>query len=74
MLFEPQHFADPSAMTAHVKVKPALTLTAVVDAVSPSIPETYTKFELLVVVPLPNCPAALKPQHDTAPLAMTAHV
>ena len=60
-------------MTAQEWNKPALTLTAVVDGLAPSRPDTYTGDELLKVVPFPSWPTEFDPQQVTAPLAIKAH-
>jgi hypothetical protein len=69
----PQHFTVPLAMSAQVLPPPAVTLTAVVAGVNPVIPDTKTGAKLLLVVPLPNWPDPLLPQHLTVPFAITAH-
>jgi hypothetical protein len=72
-VFKPQHFTLPSAITTHVCISPALTLTANDDGDSPSIFDTSTGTLVDVVVPSPNWPEELSPQHRTLPFAITAH-
>jgi len=69
----PQHLAVPSAIWAQELVIPTLTLTAVAPGDLPSMTNTETGTELLLVESLPNWPASFKPQHFTVPSAMTAH-
>jgi hypothetical protein len=54
LMFQPQQAAVPSTITAHVWKVPALTLTAVIELFSPSIPVTSTGIRLSVVDPSPN--------------------
>ena len=73
---KPQQRTVPSAIRAHacppIMLEPRLRLTAVVAGVAPVIPDTCTGTLLFVVVPLPNSPRALFPQHLTDPSNMSA--
>src|SRR6185437_13063877 len=64
----PQHMAAPAVVRAHAWLMPEET------AVTPDeSPETGTGWELFTCEAFPSWPAALSPQHSTAP-ATTAHV
>jgi len=64
----PQHRTAPDPNTAHECDHPAET-----DATPDDKPDTPTGVNRLVVVPSPNWPSALTPQHRTAPATNTAH-
>ncbi len=65
----PQHCTPRAAVTAHVSAYPADTET------TPRVsPDTWTGVELLAMVPSPNSPFALSPQHWTPPRDVTAQV
>ena len=60
----PQHLTAPPLVSAQLwRLPAAIALTPLCS------PETSTGVELSVVVPSPSCPAALSPQHLTAPAA-----
>jgi hypothetical protein len=69
----PQHFALPSAITAHDELSPVLTLTAVRAGVNPSITTTSTGIVESPAELLPNWPSSLLPQHFTVPPNISAH-
>ncbi len=65
----PQHFTPPAVVTAHVCAPPAEM------AAAPLLkPLTFTGVLLSVVVPLPNWPSLLWPQHFTPPAVVRAQV
>src|SRR5438477_460533 len=66
----PQHLTAPALVTAQVWSKPALTATTPVPS-----PLTFTGVDVLEpAFPLPSWPAALSPQHFTAPALVRAQV
>ena len=68
-LFKPQHFTPPEVISAQAYPLPvAIAVTPLVN------PDTSTGMRRSVVVPSPNCPQSLSPQHLTPPEVVTAQV
>src|SRR5665213_449938 len=66
--FEPQHFTPPDWVTAQLCAGPAAIAT------TPLVkPVTSAGVLRSILVPSPNWPAKLKPQHLTPPACVSAH-
>jgi hypothetical protein len=55
-VFEPQHHAEPSTMTAHAELAPAVSAVAVAPGAEPSMPTTLDGDTAEAFVPLPSSP------------------
>src|SRR5262245_39069454 len=66
----PQQRTVPSNSSAHEKLAPAVTATAV----GRSVTSTGTITRASVLVPLPSCPTLLEPQQRTVPSSLTWQV